>query len=140
DDRTFQMWIDAKYKLIHKVRVYEDTSSQEYSDVGQIYTGGDKVSLFWNYVAGADDWHVKVTVDVDIAKASSNGKVTMKGEEFEGEASITAGRYEGDVVFRKPSDAVPIAELLKQFGFDPTGLSGIYEDTEDSVPNDPSEV
>lgn len=143
DDRTYHMWIDAKYKLIHKVRVYEEGGGKQYADVGQIFTGGNNVSLFTVYADEQDDWRVKVTFDVDVSKTSSSAQATANGKDFEAAARINAGPYEGEVVFKKPSDAVPIAELLKQFGFDPTGLSGIHTSpngASNTVPADPSEV
>ena len=131
-DETFEMWIDAKYKVIHKVRFYsEKDKKDEYTDVGQIYTGGDKLALFTKYHQDKDNLNVKFTLDVDIKANNSKAELTAKQEGdsgFSGKASLSAKPYDGEINATKPPGAIPIKDILTRFGYDPTYLSGIEND------------
>lgn len=129
-DYTFDMWIDSKYKLIHKLRFTDKDKSDPYFEVGQIYKGGDKVSLFVNSVSEKDKADMKLTVDLDLKNMTSTGKFTANLDisgpiKIDGE--LSAQPYEGEIKVEKPADAAPIDEVIKAFGFDPTGMSGIYK-------------
>src|SRR5690606_10369733 len=65
DTKTFDLWIDSKYKLIHKVRLYDPNDSKIYTEIGQLYKGGDKLSLF-------------VAVHDDSATTQADGKFTVE--------------------------------------------------------------
>ncbi len=49
---TFDMWVDAKYKLIYKFRITDPNNAEAYTDIGQHYSGTNEVSLFVNYHDG----------------------------------------------------------------------------------------
>ncbi len=127
-DKTFDMWIDAKYKVIHKVRTFEEKDGKAYVDVGQIYTGGDKLALFVTYNDDDDKTNVKLTIDVDVPGASSKGKLIGKGSGYDVKADLSAQPYNGEIDVTKPAGAIPIEEILKKFGFDPTALSNVEPD------------
>jgi len=128
-DETFDMWVDSKYKIIHKIRIYEEKDkTDKYTDIGQIYNGGDKLSFFVRYHDDKNNLNVKFTLDVDIKQLNSKAKITASQEgadSFNGSGSIAAKPYDGEINTDKPAGAIPISEILAKFGYDPTYESGI---------------
>lgn len=131
DDETFDMWVDAKYKIIHKLRFYEEKDKKDkYTDVGQVYTGGDKLSFFTTYHDDKDNFNAKFTLDVDVKELNSKAEITASQEgdsKFNGTGNITAKPYAGEINTDKPEGVIPIDEILKKFGYDPTSHSGISQ-------------
>ncbi len=132
EDETFEMWIDAKYKVIHKIRYYTNiTEKTAYTDIGQIYTGGDKLALFSKYHDDYGGIDIKFTLDVDVRSFTSKAGLTASAEDdaffgdFRIEGSLAAKPYDGEVKADKPAGAIPVKDILTRFGFDPTYLSGI---------------
>lgn len=131
DSDTFDMWVDAKYKVIHKFRIYnEDNKTDKYTDIGQIYNGGDKLSFFAIYHEDQDNLDVKFTLDVDLKALNSNAEIKAKqdGEgKFNLNGNISAKPFQGEINTEKPAGAISIEEILKKFGYDPTDQSGISQ-------------
>jgi hypothetical protein len=129
NDETFEMWVDAKYKVIHKFRFYEDVKKKDsYTDFGQVYKGGDKLALFSHFHQDKDNLNIKFTLDVDIKGNNSKAEITggQDGDNsFTGKASLSAKPYNGELNVSKPDGAIPIKDVLAKFGFDPSGISGI---------------
>lgn len=129
-DKTFDMWMDAKYKIIHKMRFAED-NSQAYVDVGQIYKGGDKLQLFVAYKDEEQKADGKLTVDVDTKQLTTEANllVEYKGDEgFKLTGKIGVKPYSGEVKFEEPGNVTPIQTILNELGIGstPTGIDGIY--------------
>lgn len=127
-DKTFDMWMDAKYKIIHKVRFAED-NNQSYVDVGQIYKGGDKLQLFAVYKDEEHKADGKLTVDVDTKQLTTEANllVEYKGDSaFKLTGKIGVKPYDGDIKFEDPGNATPIETILNEFGFDPSAYSNSY--------------
>lgn len=126
DDMTMDLWIDAKYKLVHKLRIYDENNKNNYADIGQKYTGGDNISFFIAYHDEADKTDAKLTVDVDTKAYTSKGTFTWVEKKEEGlEAKITfeAKPYDGEVKVAKPAGAIGIQEVMQKFGFEPPQTS-----------------
>lgn len=133
-EETFEMWVDSKYKVIHKFRVYDEKDKKDaYTDFGQVYTGGDKLALFVKYHQDKDNLNVKATLDVDIDSNNSKLEVTAKQEgddSFDGHGSLSAKPYSGEINASRPEGAIPIKDILARFGYDPTAMSGIEANAE----------
>ncbi len=118
---TFDLWIDSKYKLVYKVRVYDEKDKGIYTDVGQLYKGDDKLSLFaaWHDTKAKSD--SKFTVDTDLKTNATTGTFTAKstdeGSPYDLTATIKATLSNKDVKFTKPSPTVPIQDILTALGY-----------------------
>lgn len=126
DGMTMDLWIDAKYKLIHKLRIYDANNKSNYADIGQKYTGGDKISFFLAYHSESDKIDAKLTTDVDTKSYTSKGKFTWvekKEEGMEGAVTFEAKPYDGEVKADKPAGAINIQEVLSKFGISPPQAS-----------------
>jgi hypothetical protein len=124
DNDSFDMWVDAKYKLIHKYRFTDPDNKQAYFDVGQNYTGGDKISLFVNYVDGKAKTKGAFTLDTDV-KADTTAatlEVTNSSDDsFKITAKLNATVSDKAVKITKPTaNIVTVQDILKKFGLNPT--------------------
>lgn len=120
DNMKLEMWVDAKYKLVHKLRIYENKDNEAYTELGQIYKGGDKISFFINYHEKSSD--ATFTADVDIKALTSKGEFTWKGGgSYAVNAKITfeAKPYDGEVKADRPDGAIDVREVLKMLGIEP---------------------
>jgi hypothetical protein len=123
DDTTLDMWIDSKYKLIHKLRIYNEKDKGEYTDIGQTYTGGDKISFFVAYHEDKTKSDAKFTVDVDTKAYTSKGSVVWSqksGEAYDVNITFEAKPYAGEVKVEKPANTISIQEILSKLGYDST--------------------
>ncbi len=129
DDRTFDMWIDAKYKLVHKIRMSSEDKSS-YVDFGQIYKGGDDLSLFiashTNASEGSNESNVKITIDTNLKSNETKANFTAKAGRDESAIDVTA-TFEAkplteEIKIEKPTGAVPIKNIFDTYGVDPVGL------------------
>ena len=121
DTNTFDLWIDAKYKLIYKVRIPEADKQDVYVDIGQNYKGDNQVSLFVNYHDGQEKSDAKFNVTTDIESHKTTGSLTANGGEGQDAYSvklvITAEPYDGEIDVTKPEGAIPIEQLLNELGY-----------------------
>ncbi|MBW3568880.1 hypothetical protein KY385_02000, partial [Candidatus Parcubacteria bacterium] len=129
ENETFDMWVNTKYKIIHKFRIYDEQDKKDkYTDIGQIYTGGDELQFFVLYHEDKDNLNIKFTLDVDLKTVNSKAELTASQEGssgFKGRGSINTKPYAGEINTEKPAGAIPISEILRKFGYDPTSQSGI---------------
>lgn len=140
DNDTFDAWVDTKYKLMHKVRLYEATDKKNYVDFGQNYKGGKDLSLF---VANHDDAQksdVKFVMDLNSKNITSKGTLTFSskqvGSEYDGTFSLEVKPYSGEVKVEAPAGAVDIRDLLGSFGggYDDTSAQSLGAHTENTAP------
>lgn len=128
---NFDLWIDAKYKLIHKIRIPDESNNQAYTDIGQTYKGGDDISLFVNYHDGKQSIDVNVTFSTNIKSIDSKGEVSITGgrgsETYSGKATLEIKPLSGDLNIQKPADSIPLQKILKKYGYDPT--SDLFNDS-----------
>ncbi len=118
---TFDLWVDSKYKLVYKVRVYDEKDKGIYTDIGQLYKGDDKLSLFaaWHDTKAKSD--SKFTVDTDLKTNATTGTFTAKSDSedspYDLTATVKATLSNKDIKFTKPSPTVPIQDVLAAFGY-----------------------
>ncbi len=125
DEDEFDMWIDAKYKLIHKVRFTDKENKKTYIDLGQTYKGGDSFSLFAAYHDDSGQIDAKLTLDTSIKSNATKGTISVKGgkeDRYEVKVTLEAKPYSGDIKIQKPAGAIPIKEILDKLGVDPGAL------------------
>ena len=119
DDPTFDMWIDKKYKLIHKVRVYEEDNRDNYAEIGQSYTGGDELSFFALYHNEEDnrDWTFDASTNTETSVTNGNSKLTQNGENpVDMDITFEIKPYSGEVNVERPSDALDVQDVLESIG------------------------
>ncbi|MEX2014394.1 MAG: hypothetical protein WD885_00460, partial [Candidatus Saccharimonadales bacterium] len=126
---TFEMWVDSKYKLIKKIRIYSE-DKKSYFDIGQNYDGSDKVSLFFAFASEDGNFNSKVTVTTDLNTAESGSEVTFNGGEnegaYDGKITLSMKPLNGDFEITKPNNTIGIDKLLKELGIDPKELTTLY--------------
>jgi hypothetical protein len=127
EDETMDMWVDKKYKLIHKIRIYDPENRDSYADIGQNYTGGNDLSLFLEIKDVSNDLESIVTVITNTDSNTTAGTATIKqGGEYSYEATVTfdAKPYEGDINVTRPADAIDIEDIMQTlFGSAQLGAS-----------------
>lgn len=132
---TLDTWIDGHYKLIYKVRVYDPGRTTYYTEVGQLYKGGDKLSLFMNFHDSSVGGDGKLTMDTNIQTSATKLTLTYKqtgGDgPFDVTATLDASGSSKPVQVTIPTGAIPIQDVLKKFGLgdtvpavNTTGLQG----------------
>lgn len=127
---TFEMWVDSKYKLIKKIRIYSNNNKTEYFEVGQNYDGGTKISLFFDFHSDSGPFDSKATFTTDLNIGESSGELTFNGgkdsNKYDGKITLSAKPLSGDFQITEPKDAIKIQKLLKEFGIDPKDLATLY--------------
>ena len=131
DEDTFEMWVDTKYKLIKKVRIYSSKENKgEYYELGQNYDGSDKVSLFFATVSDKGGFSSKTTITTDLNVGESSGEFTFSGgtapDNYDGKVTLSAKPLSEDFTITKPSKTTSIDKILKEIGIDPKALIALY--------------
>lgn len=115
---TYDLWIDGKYKLIHKFRVTDKDSKDNYVELGQTYKGGDDLNFFTNVIDKERKLNVRVDVDANLKKLTTTAK--LKGSMGEGDSavkvtgSLSATANKEKVTVDVPKDATPIKNIIEQ--------------------------
>lgn len=127
DSEEFDVWVDAKYKIIYKIRIYENDKKVNYTEVGQTYKGGDDVSMFVVNHNVADKSDIKVVAGINTKTNTTKASFSYisKGDSpttivF----SLEAKPYKGEIDAAKPTGAVNIQDVLKKIGLDPSEFTG----------------
>lgn len=141
DNDTFDAWVDTKYKLMHKVRLYEEKDKKNYVDFGQNYKGGKDLSLFVAYHDEGQKSDVKFVMDLNSKNITSKGTLTFSskqaGSEYDGTFSLEVKPYSGEVKVEAPAEAVDIRDLLGSFGggyIEDTNAQSLGAHTENTAP------
>jgi hypothetical protein len=135
---SFDMWIDGKYKLVHKFRIYDTQNKGSYTDVGQLYKGGDKLSVFANYHDETGKSDGTFTLDTDLQTSSTKGVITFKSSDsnnpYDITATIEAVSSTKPVTITKPTNPLKIQDVLSKFGIDtsPGAVTSISAKADDS--------
>lgn len=120
DDETFDMWIDAKYKLIYKIRDYDDENKDDYVEIGQKYKGGDDLHFFVNYEGKKDKFSGKFTLDMNTKTLVSRAKIDVKSDGEDGagtfELTVDGKPLDGDITIEKPSNPKSIQQVIEELG------------------------
>ncbi len=130
DDESFDAWVDKSSKLIYKIKVTDKENSKNILEIGQNYKKGDEIPMF-----------VKITTEEEGSKSNTNIKITANKKtsnfKLEGSSDFSAGSessgkltynldvnpYTGEIKVEKPAGAIPITEVMKLFGVDPSMLA-----------------
>lgn len=128
-DETFDLWIDTKYKLVHKIRAYSD-DKKTYADIGQTYKGGDDLSLFVIMHEDEDPTtDDKLTLDTNLKSGETKVALTMKsakeGDVYDLSAALSAKPYTEEIKIEKPAGAVPVKSIFERYGIDPAALTSL---------------
>jgi hypothetical protein len=122
DDKKFQddLWIDAKYKLIYKLRMHDASNTKNYFDIGQRYKGGDELTFFGEIVETESKGDIDFTL---VANTKTNTtKLSVTGEFESGKSkfklNMTAKPSTGNVNVVAPTDAIPLQQLLDELSND----------------------
>lgn len=123
DSDVFDVWIHAKYKLVHKVRIpAEQSSDVVYTEIGQNYKGGDTISLFTRYHDGGDnpydaEWTLETNTQTGVTTSKASGKPPKLSEDgIAFQVTFTAEPTQAAVDSVAPKDAVPIQTILGELG------------------------
>lgn len=124
DDDTFDVWVDKKYKLIYKARISEPERQDAYYEIGQNYTGGDDVTLFVNFHDGESKSDARFSMTVNTVTSTTDASFVYESKDSDDplklSAELKAKPLAGEIDVVPPVGAVPIQDILKQIGFDPT--------------------
>lgn len=113
DAGQMEAWVGGKYRLIHKVRVYEPKSTSTYTDIGQNWDGGDEFELFANYVDAKDDTDVAVRLTLN-SKTNVTKFIAAYdgGSNGKGSITITAKPLSEKVKVTLPTGAIPVQDIM----------------------------
>lgn len=137
---TFDMWIDKKYKLIHKARIYDKEDKGTYTDIGQTYKGGDQLSLFVAYHDTKDNSDGKFTLETNLKTNKTTGELTYNNREvsspFNIKITLESTMETNPVRIEKPANAITLQELLQKMQISSQNqVDGIEtEASTDSIP------
>lgn len=107
---SFDLWIDAKYKLVYKVRFSEKDGA--YNEVGQLYKGGDDLTLFVNNHGGVSKTDGKFTLTTNFKTLDTSGKYTYTDPSSSANVSFKAKVSSKAVNITKPANAIPFETVL----------------------------
>lgn len=139
DGETYDVWVDKKFKLIYKVRLY-DNNTKTYLDVGQTYKGGDDFGFFAVYNDPTSKSEVKVEISSNMKTNQTSGSIAAvfgAGEsKIEGSMKMTAKPFDGEVKVDTPKDTIPFEEVLGAFGLNPASSTESSNPVDSEVTSD----
>ena len=121
-DTAIYMWVDAKTRLIYKVRFNDPKTPDNYFDLGLDYTGGNIYPMFlaFNTKYDQDSTNIKFQLSLDSKtnQMDLNLKAASKGSsagEFDADFKLKPGNesYKID----KPANAKSLSQLLNELGY-----------------------
>lgn len=137
DTDTFDMWIDAKYKLVYKLRFTDQTHKESFVDVGQKYNGGDEINLFVHGYSKSDKTNtldVLFNLKTNIKTYATSADLTVDGkgdDPYNVKVTLAAKPFTGTVDTKAPAGTVKLQDVMTQLGIDPAtflGGGGNYSD------------
>lgn len=124
---TFDMWMDAKYKLIYKARFADKKNKNSYVDIGQKYTGGDDINFFVNFNEAESKSTVKFNLSTNTKTNITSGDITAASTDenspYTVKVTIKSKPFDGSINSSKPEGTVSIEEILNKLGIDPSSLA-----------------
>lgn len=144
DSETFDMWIDTRYKLVHKLRFTDSAEPKSYTEVGQNYTGGDDLTLFvkWHSHDASDIvLSAKTNLQTSVTNMTLNGNGGKDTDAYRLTATMDIKPEKDDVTFTVPVQTVPFKDVFKAVGGDSLLYGGdpmSYEATDGNAPLSPT--
>ena len=117
---TIDMWVDSKYKLVHKFRFHEKQNKKSYLDIGQRYTGGDDISLFGTVHSDTEKSDLGITMKNNIKTYETSATVSYKSTNSDNKTKfdlkLQAKPVKDAVQITKPAPVTNIQDVLKALG------------------------
>ena len=131
--RTFDLWIDSKLKVIHKIRITDADNDKKYTDIGQTQPGNDVISLYVERVETDEDVTIRVALDINTKTNEVGAKLHAQnaGENsYDVQVTLTAKPSDKDVSVTKPTGAIPLQQVIDALGLSELTNSqqSIYDD------------
>jgi len=123
---TLDMWVDGHYKLIYKIRSYDESDRNTYTDIGQIYKGGNQVSLFVDSHDSVSPSDAKFTLNANLDTSATKVTYALKNSSsspYDVSVTLALAASDKPVTITKPASATPIQTLLGGLGMAP-GVAG----------------
>ncbi len=122
--RTYDVWIDSKYKLMHKIRFVDIEDAKKYTEIGQDYKGGDEISLFVRDYKDEQP-NGSFIIDTNLVTNITKAEFEFSDDEASIVMSLEAKPYDGTIDTSKPLDAIQIEEIFAAYGIaNPAALFG----------------
>lgn len=126
EDFSFDVWIDSKYKLIHKIRFTDEDNEANYIDIGQRYTGGDDVTFFAHIENGDVTANLELNNNFDSLKTVITVNVDVSGDTpFTIKSTTTVQPYQEEITTTPPEAAVDIQEFLSSLETAAPAVNGL---------------
>jgi hypothetical protein len=123
---TLDVWVDGHYKLIYKIRAYQAGDKSSYTDVGQLYKGGNAVSLFVDSHDANAQSDARFTLDANLDTAATKATIVTKStgsSPYDLSVALQLKASSSPVTITKPSTATPVQALLNSLGITTPGAS-----------------
>jgi hypothetical protein len=109
NDETFDIWIDAKSKIIRKIRVYSDDAKKQYVEIGQKFEGGDEIPFY--LITSENGENYTATITLNTKTGSIKGE--LSGADLS--ANIELSPLEEDLNITPPTDVTNVETLFEQY-------------------------
>ena len=120
DGMEMDLWIDAKTKLIYKLRLSDPEAKDNYVDIGQRYSGGDNVVLF---IAGNEQetkqrGKIETTFNIKNGTSSTIAEYASEDPGSSGSIKVTleSKPLSEDFSIEVPEGAIPLQDVLESIG------------------------
>lgn len=130
DNESFDAWVDKGSKLVYKVKITDKENAKNILEIGQEYKKGDEIPMFVKIVTEEEGSKSNTDIKITANKKTSNFKLEGSSN-FSGDSdssgkltyNLDVNPYTGEIKVEKPAGAIPITEVMKLFGVDPSMLA-----------------
>lgn len=120
ENETADLWINAKYKLIHKIRFTDKENPKDYVEIGQKYKGKNDLYLFTNIIEDSTKTTASVVLAIDMKTMISNLKADLKSDSETDNGAVTLSLdfkpINDDVSIEEPQGAIKLQDAATQLG------------------------
>lgn len=119
---TFDLWVNTKTKLVHKVRLHDTSNKDAYYDLGLNYNGGAEKPFFVNAytkegtTTSAVNFGISVNTDTNAVKLTFNTNSTTDGAKTTMMLSATAKPTTSKVQVTVPTGTITLLDALNRAG------------------------
>lgn len=118
-DDEFGVWVDSKYKLINRLRFYDEDETH-YFDIGQNYTGGDEVPFYVDFSKSYEGLtEGRVTITANLETLNTKGELKLSGKSgsdpWTANASLQYKPYNETFEVKPPPGATDIEDVINDF-------------------------